>query len=184
MVQSLELVLDTATDDAVRTEWRALSAAGLPSLADHTGESNRPHVTLSVAATVPAEVEERTPEALAGLPLPVLVGPLVVLGGRRLVLARLVVPTVRLLELHARVATVWAAAVGVVPTAEPGRWVPHVTLATGLDVEQLGRAIEVLRGVGGTDTVTAAGEATVATAVGVRRWDGEARRTWGVSAGA
>lgn len=177
MVQSLELVLDSATDDAVRAQWRALSGAGLPSLADHTGDSNRPHVTLSVAATVTAAVEDATPTALTGLPLPVLVGPLVVLGGRRLVLARLVVPTPRLLALHARAAAVWADAVDVAPTAETGRWVPHVTLATGLDAVQLAQAVEVLRGVRGTD-----GRSMAATAVGVRRWDGEARRTWDVVA--
>mgnify|MGYP000157915916 CR=1 FL=1 len=48
MVQSAELLLDSGLDTAVRREWAALSDAGLPSQNRHRGESNRPHITVSV----------------------------------------------------------------------------------------------------------------------------------------
>ncbi len=52
-VVSLELVFDGASEAAVRREWDALVAADLPSQARHTGESNRPHVTLLVRPELP-----------------------------------------------------------------------------------------------------------------------------------
>jgi len=45
-VVSIELLLDPATEAAIPAEWNALAEAGLSSLAAHTAESNRPHVTL------------------------------------------------------------------------------------------------------------------------------------------
>ncbi|MFK9307191.1 hypothetical protein ACJEJT_24100, partial [Escherichia coli] len=47
-VVSLELVLDEAADAEIRREWTLLDEAGLPSQAQHTGASNRPHITLLV----------------------------------------------------------------------------------------------------------------------------------------
>lgn len=46
-VVSIELLLDPATEDRVRDDWRCLADAGLSSLAAHTSPSNRPHVTLA-----------------------------------------------------------------------------------------------------------------------------------------
>ncbi|HWR84969.1 MAG TPA: 2'-5' RNA ligase family protein, partial [Rhodoglobus sp.] len=120
MIRSLELVLDESTDAAVRADWNALQAAGLPSLAAHAGESNRPHVTL-VASD----------EAFAGidldvvLPLPLRLGGLVVFGAGRprgMVLCRAVVPSAALLELHAHVVS--AAGGAPRPTSLPGAWTP------------------------------------------------------------
>ncbi|MFS0865779.1 2'-5' RNA ligase family protein [Microbacterium sp. 179-B 1A2 NHS] len=52
-VVSIELLLDEATERAVRAEWAALAAAGLSSLGRHPSPSNRPHVTLLVRERVP-----------------------------------------------------------------------------------------------------------------------------------
>lgn len=164
-VQSVELLLDDATDAAVREQWAALAAAGLPSQADHLGASNRPHVTLGVAQQVPAEAEAALAALLDAVPLPVALGGALVLGGPRGVLARLVVPSAELLALQARV----AALVGTeIAHTAPGRWTPHVTLARRLDDDQLGAALAVL----------GRGTELVGTAVALRRWDGVARQEW------
>ncbi|MEO7446830.1 MAG: 2'-5' RNA ligase family protein [Humibacillus sp.] len=168
-LQSVEAMLDAATDAAVRIEWDLLNGAGLPSQADHKGATNSPHLTLCAAPGVPAPLEARLEAVVAPLvPVPVRLGPLVVLGGRRLVLARLVVPTSGLLRLHEAVAEVMRGAPDVPDITLPGRWSPHVTLARGLAAADVSSAIEAL---GRTRDL----EGTVTQ---VRRWDPEARRVW------
>ncbi|GAB2937509.1 2'-5' RNA ligase family protein [Rhodococcus aerolatus] len=164
-VQSVELLLDDGSDAAVRAQWTALADAGLPSQARHTGESNRPHVTLAVAEALTAEQDEALVPVADDVPLPLTLGGLLVLGGRRGVLARLVVPSAALLALQARV----AATVGdAVAHTGPGAWTPHVTLAHRLTDDELDRALRVLRPV----------QEVTGRAVAVRRWDGEAKREW------
>jgi hypothetical protein len=170
----VELLLDAATDAAVRAEWAALSAAGLPSQADHRGESNAPHVSVTVADGFPSDAEAALARPAAALPVPVRLGPPVLLGGRRLVLARLVVADRPLLDLHAAVSTAVSGAAGPSPHSEPGRWVPHVTLARGLPADALGRALGTLRGADGAVPELAG------SAVELRRWDSEAKRAWAV----
>jgi 2'-5' RNA ligase len=170
-LHSVEALLDATTDAAVRQEWAALAAAGLPSQAAHQGATNAPHVTLSVATGVPDFVESRIArEVAAVLPVPVRLGPLLVMGSRRFVLARLVVPTDDLLRLHAAVAQAMSAAPEVPDVVRPGRWTPHVTLARGLGSRQVGDALAVL---GRTRPL----DGTIET---VRRWDPTARRAWPV----
>ncbi|MGA8977974.1 MAG: 2'-5' RNA ligase family protein [Pedococcus sp.] len=175
-MQSVELLLDPATDAAVRAEWAALSAAGLPSQADHRGETNAPHVSVAVADRFPSPGEEALAEVAATLPISLRLGAAAVLGGRRLVLARLVVVDRALLDLHAAVCAALTGAAGGSPHTAAGRWVPHVTLARGIPVDALGTALGVLRGTDGA-LPDLAGQATV-----LRRWDSEARRAWAVGA--
>ena len=174
MVQSVELLLDPDLDARVRAQWRALVEAGLPSLGRHTGATNAPHVTLTVASGVGPAHEERLVDALppADLPLPVLLGGYVVFGTHKHVLARLVVPTARLLDLHARAAAAWSDALEVPETALVGRWTPHVTLASHLTDTQLGQALTALRGL---DPAVHDG---AGSSVPVRRWDGTAKEAW------
>jgi 2'-5' RNA ligase len=142
-MRSIELTFDAKTDAAIRNDWAALSAAGLPSLASHTGSSNRPHLTLAAGVDLTDSASLRS--CFAGLPLPVRFGGLVVFGAgvRRFVLARQVVAASGLLELHRRV---HAAAPGAVEQTLPDRWVPHVTLARRLDPAELGTALTLIGG--------------------------------------
>ena len=168
-LHSLEGVLDTDTDTQVRREWAVLADAGLPSQAGHQGTTNAPHLTLSAAGSVSDAVEARIVHALAGLrPVPVRLGPLLVMGSRRFVLARLVVPTAELLALHRAVAGAMEAAPDVPERVRVDCWTPHVTIARGLAVEQVGAALAVLGTVPALD----------GTIEAVRRWDPDAGRTW------
>ncbi|GAA2149430.1 2'-5' RNA ligase superfamily protein [Humibacillus xanthopallidus] len=170
-LHSVEALLDAATDAAVRQEWTALAEAGLPSQAAHQGATNAPHITLSVATGVPDFVESRIAREIGALlPVPVRLGPLLVMGSRRFVLAHLVVPSDELLRLHATVARAMSAAPEVPEVVRPGRWTPHVTLARGLGSRQVGDALAVL---GRTRPL----DGSIAT---VRRWDPTARRAWPV----
>ena len=59
MTQTVELLLDPAAEAWVLDQWSALRTAGLPSLADHAGASNRPHVTVCVVPAVDVRREGR-----------------------------------------------------------------------------------------------------------------------------
>lgn len=153
---SIELLLDPATEAAVRAEWDALAAEGMSSLAQHTSPSNRPHVTLLVREDLPA-FDRR---ALLGRP-PISVtlsAPLLFGAGERRVLARSIVPTAELLDIHAAVHA--AAGPGDdAPHTAPGRWSPHVTLARRLRTVDLPAALDRLGG------------EIHGRAVGLRLWD-------------
>lgn len=163
-MQALELLLDDGTDETVRGEWDALSRAGLPSQADHTGASNAPHVTLLAADELPATDEELSGALSGSLPVALRLGPVVAFPGRRLVLARLVIADAALLELHG--AVVRASRCVPSPLTAPGRWVPHVTLARGIPPDGVGAALAVLRAPGASGTATR-----------LRRWDSVLRQS-------
>ena len=163
-MQSLELLLDEESDEAVRREWLTLSRAGLRSQADHTGPTNAPHITVLATEDHPAPDDEMGSELAGLLPLPLRLGPVIAFPGRRLVLARLVIVDRTLLELHASV--VRAARVAPTPLTTPGRWVPHVTLARGIPMDDVGPALSLLRAPGLDASVTR-----------LRRWDSEAEQT-------
>jgi 2'-5' RNA ligase len=158
-IVSIELTFDAATEAAVRTEWEALAAAGLSSMAAHTAESNRPHLTLLArTSSVP-----HTFAAGRMLPMPVTLGAPILFGqGERRVLARSVIVSAELLAFHASVHT-QAGPGDDAPHTEPGRWTPHVTLARRLRVETLAAALELL------------GADVVGDAVALRRWDSTTR---------
>ncbi len=159
-IVSLELVFDDESDAAIRGEWDALVAADLPSQARHTGESNRPHITLLVRPTL-ADVDGAL--LADALPLGMTLGAPVLFGtGRTRVIARSVVPSAALLDLHARVHDL-AGAGDDGDHTRPGAWTPHVTLARRVPLERLGDALRVL-------AADAPLERTV-RAVGIRRWE-------------
>ena len=171
MVQSIELLLDEATEAALRATWATLADAGLPSLASHTGESNRPHVTLAVTDEQGFEHAAKGLRAvfegweLAGAGVAATIGSPVLFGGHRSrwVLARQVVPSRPLLTLHAavhRALQQHAPDVPVVAQTRPDAWTPHVTLARRTLAERLGEALDVL------DV-----EALPCRVVGARLWD-------------
>lgn len=140
---SVEMLLDDVAESAIRAEWQALAEAGFSSLARHTAQSNRPHITALVRPELP-EIE------LSGLfsrpALPVTLGsPLLFGGSERRILVRSVVPTADLLRLHGTI----HAAVGAEGNAlltEPNSWTPHVTLARRLRLTDLPGALPLLGG--------------------------------------
>lgn len=153
---TIELLLDHATEDAVRAEWDALAALGVSSLGRHTSPSNRPHVTLLARIDLPPV----DGDVLAEIPpFPITLGaPLLFGAGDRRVLARGVVPTTALLDLHALVHV--AAGPGEdAPHTAPGEWTPHVTLARRLRVADLAVALDVV------------GDDIHGHVTSVRRWD-------------
>lgn len=163
-VVSLELTLDPESDAVVRTEWAALAEAGLPSQARHTGESNAPHVTLLVRSEPTVLAPDRVGRML---PLGMRLGAPVLFGtGTHRTLARLVVPSSSLLDLHVAV-HVEAGAGDDAPHTRPGEWTPHVTLARRLPLDGLATALAALAARDGID----------ASAVAVRRWDARSRTT-------
>jgi 2'-5' RNA ligase len=169
MVQAVELTLDRGSDDRVRAEWAGLQVAGLPSLADHTGSTNRPHVTLHVRDDLDDPAEERLVPVARRLPLELWVGSVVLFHARRRwVVARQVVVDRSLLDLHEAVAV--AVGGGGSPLTLPGRWVPHVSLARGVSDEQLPEVLGLL----------ATTPPYAATALRLRRWDQSAREAWDV----
>ncbi len=155
-LHALELVPDDAGRDAVLADWRLLHDAGLPSMLDHAGATNTPHVTVVSAPVLTADHERLAADLLGPLlPLDLRVAALAVLGGDPVTLVRLVdAPdplTAAVLRLRAAVPDAW----------HPG-WLPHLTLARRLPRGRLAEAFAVL----GHDDV-AVGFPTV------RRWDPE-----------
>lgn len=166
-MQSVELLLDPGTDAAVRAEWRALEQAALPSLARHTGASNRPHVTLFVAPDG-AQARVDALEAVADrlLPLPVTLGGLVLFPSRSgVVLARAVVVTAALLAAQRAVHDAVGDAATALPVSLPDAWTPHVTLARRLTPPQVAVALETLPV-----------PVLAASAAALRLWDSATRR--------
>jgi 2'-5' RNA ligase len=141
---SLELVPDAGLEAQVVAVWELLAVAGLPSQARHPHPTNRPHLTLAVADRLDEQLRAALTRELAGLPVPLRLGGLVVLGGRRRTVAWLVVPAASLLELHRRVHAVLGDAASSSPLLRPDRWVPHVTLAARTTPEQAGAVVAAL----------------------------------------
>jgi hypothetical protein len=155
-LHALELVPDAAGDLVVRRDWQALHDAGLPSMLDHAGSTNTPHVTVLALPTIDADQQQRAVEMLAPL-LPVVVRPsgVAVLGGQKVTVARLLdVPP----ELFRAVLTLRDELEG---ERHPG-WLPHLTLGRRIARADMQRALDA---VGHADAVV--------TLVGLRRWDPE-----------
>lgn len=168
-MHSIELLLDPATDEAVRADWARLADRDLPSQARHAGASNAPHVTLLAATSFDDSHDDELSAAFSELPLPGRFGGLIVFGRapRSLVLARGVVVSGGILRLQASVhaiAGATAAVAGLADHSRPGDWTPHVTLASRLTPDELAAAVEVLQEAPEPFAFAAA-----------RRWDGTAR---------
>ena len=170
MVQSVELIVDDAADNAVRQQWELLSKAGLPTMGAVTAETNRPHITVAVAGEIWPRIDHRLSTRLDFEPFPIRLGAVMVFGGKRAILVRLVVPSEPLLALHKRVFDVVSECPHLAGHTRPGEWTPHITLARHVRTEQLGAAIS---------TVLGAPEVN-GEVVAVRRWDGTTRREWRV----
>ncbi|GLU45950.1 2'-5' RNA ligase family protein [Nocardiopsis ansamitocini] len=162
--QTVELVLDTRLDAAVRSGWTRLQAHGLPSLADHPHPTNRPHVTVATCAADTPVDWQRVAEAVSSLPVPVRLDRLHVFTGRRPVLVWLVRPDSVLEQLHLRVWRALGEASVRNPLYAPQRWVPHVSLARGAHL-----------GIGAATAALGTTGPLAGTAVAARRYDGRTR---------
>ncbi|MFD3726680.1 2'-5' RNA ligase family protein [Streptomyces sp. NPDC058671] len=130
-MRTVELLLDEASDLAVREAWRRLADAGLPSQARHRSPTNSPHLTLAACPELTAPIRWELAEVAAALPLPVRFTGVVRFERPTSVLAWALDPDSALTGVHRRV---WEAVVSdsppepLSPFHQPGRWIPHITL--------------------------------------------------------
>lgn len=169
MVHSVELVFDADTEAAVRGLWDELRAAGIPSQAP----ASRPHATLTVAERIDPEVDTLLRPLAVRFPMPCRIGAPLVFGRAKAVLARLLVPTTELLDLHAEVHRLCLphSSPGPMANALPGQWTAHVTVARRVMPAQMGRAVRIAGKPGEI-------EGSIA---GLRRWVGESKREYPIS---
>jgi hypothetical protein len=169
MVHSVELVFDPDTEAAVRRIWDALREAGIPSQVP----ASRPHATLTVAERIDAEVDELLGPLVAQFPFACRIGAPLFFGRAKAVLARLVVPTAVLLDVHAEVHQLCLAHLSPGPSANalPGEWTGHVTLARRVVPAEFGRAVRI----------AGKPQEIVGQVIGLRRWDGNAKREYPIS---
>lgn len=166
MAHSIELLLDSHSDAAIRAIWQALAEAGLPSQVRITSSTNRPHVTLMAAQRIGEGVDHLLRGLSDRLPIDCVVGAPLVFGGPRLTLARLIVPSADLLAFHQEVYRLSLPYLVGEPFAHcaPGHWTPHATLGRRFTAVEIGSALA------GVETVD-----VPARLVGLRRWDSDER---------
>jgi 2'-5' RNA ligase len=137
------MLLDSTADARVRSLWRRVAAAGLPSRLLEHGDT--PHVSLGVAAGVSSEALLPALEAFAASesPLAVALASVATFATAEGVVFLGVAATRALLELHTRFYPAFERAARE-PWSyyRPGIWVPHCTVAYGLAPAEVGRAIE------------------------------------------
>ncbi|WP_082297716.1 2'-5' RNA ligase family protein [Microbacterium sp. GCS4] len=115
----------------------------MSSLARHIADSNRPHLTLVVRVDLPLPDTGDFADLRA---IPITLGAPVLFGaGDRRVLARSVVTSAELLDLHRAVHAAVGAGEDALHTA-PGEWTPHVTLARRVRVAHLAEALDAVGG--------------------------------------
>lgn len=136
MLHALELLPDPTGDAAIRRDWQLLRDAGLPSQLDHTGATNAPHLTLVAAPDVEPAVDACSP-VTSLLPVEVRASGLLLLGGRRVTIARAIdVPdalVAAVMELRATT-----------PDLPHQGWLPHLTLARRVERADVQKAVDVL----------------------------------------
>jgi 2'-5' RNA ligase len=163
MVHSVELLFDADTEARLRQLWADLDAADLPSRLP----VGRPHVTVAVAERIAPDVDELLLPVARRLPIACTVGAPLLFGHSNAVLARLIVPTADLLDLHAAIHRVCGPHLlpGPLPHNVPDQWTPHVTLARRVDEALLGPVLRL-----------ADQPAEISGSLaGLRRWDGTER---------
>jgi 2'-5' RNA ligase len=134
---ALQMFFDPAGEAAVRRMWERLERAGVPSLATRTHRQHRPHVTLAGAQrlALAGTAIEATRDLLGN---ELTLSTLGTFPGEQAVLLLGITVTAELLRTHCAVhAGIESASEDLWAMYRPGRWVPHCTLAIGLDTDQL-----------------------------------------------
>lgn len=177
MAHSIELLLDDHSDQAMRAQWQALADAGLPSQLRVKSATNRPHITLLAAAQISPDVDDVLRGLADRLPFACVIGAPLVFGGaldvghragaRGMTLARLIVPSAELLDLHAEVYRVARTHLTGDPFGHcrPGHWTAHATLGRRLGADEIGPALAAIGDCGDLSS----------RIVGLRRWDSDQR---------
>ena len=137
MALSVCLLLDDRADRTLRALWHRLEAAGVPTLLTHTHGRHLPHLTFASLLDYDLEAVRA---ALGALPVqqpePVVLDALGMFRRSRCWLA--LAPTASVVDRQlATVAAVRAVGARMHRSYEPGAWVPHLTLAPRLHLEQL-----------------------------------------------
>jgi len=173
VVHSIELTLDAAADAAVRDLWRAIAETAVRSQSAHRSPTNRPHVTLTVAAQMSDAVASDLAPVAAGLPLACRLGAPMIFGRGPYTLVLLVIPSAGLLDLHAQVNRICLPHMSSGPLGHTvaGQWTPHVTLARRVDAGLLERALGAV----------CTGADIEGAFAGLRHWDGDARQEHPIS---
>jgi 2'-5' RNA ligase superfamily len=168
MAHSIELLLDDHGDAAIRTVWHRLADAGLPSQLRVKSTTNRPHITLLAADRIAPDVDAELTQLRPRFPFPVVVGAPLIFGGGKLTLARLIVASADLLDLHHEVFDRCLPYLPDEPFAHsaPSHWTPHATLGRRFTPDQVAQALAVIDGLSAEIS---------ASVVGLRRWDGDQR---------
>lgn len=157
-LHALELLPDEAGQDVIRRDWQILSQAGLRSQLDHRGATNAPHLTLVAAAAIDPQVHELAVDLISPLlPIRVRSSGVLILGSRRLTVARTV-------EVQDHVVAAVLRLRAAVDGPQHSGWLPHLTLARGLRRSDIPTAIAAL----GSDDVEL-------SMTELRRWDPDSR---------
>lgn len=137
-LHALELVPDDEGREAVLRDWQSFRDAGLPSMLDHTGPANTPHISVVSAPSLPEAALDVAKARLGGLlPVRARAAGLLLLGGERLTIARAV-------DIHDDVVRRALAVRVQVPDRQHVGWIPHVTLARRVPRAEAQRAVDVL----------------------------------------
>jgi 2'-5' RNA ligase len=173
VTQSVELLLDDASDAEVRAQWDRLGDAGLPtSRRTQPSPSHAPHVTLWAGDEIDPVDDQSLPDLFADRDLELVIGSVLLFGPRRggYVLVRQVVASRALLDLQLQVLQVLRTPAYAGFT--DGRWSPHVTLARRVRTDQVAPSLTAL---------AASPPELVAQVREGRRWDSDAKLAWSLT---
>lgn len=137
MALAVCLLFDVNGDRTIRRLWARLEARGVPTPLTHTHGHHRPHLSLAVARTWDlAAIREAVAQLPAGDQLTIpFQGTLAFPRGRAALAAAAGADLVRRQEAVAR--AVLATGADLHHHYAPGRWVPHVSVATGGSANRL-----------------------------------------------
>ncbi len=138
------LLFDDKVDSRIRAAWEQLAEAGISD--SMLRPEFRPHLTLSAGSEfdTPKLVRELGEIAAATVACPIGLASLGVFADTGVVFLG-VAPSESLLDLHRRVDRANCACGGTRnPWYQLGGWIPHVTLALGLDRDQMRSAVDLL----------------------------------------
>lgn len=144
MALALCLLFDSRTDRLVRELWERLETQGVATLLTHTHGRHRPHLTYAVLRDGAVETVAAVVATLpGGGPVEVVAQGSVVFPRGRVALA--CAASAAVVARQAQVAGVLRdAGLELHRHYEPGRWVPHVSVATSASAQQLPMVVDAV----------------------------------------